>query len=249
MKRMSLLYVCLLLGISATLEAYKIGLCFTATRKYTRYIEPFLTSCRKYFLKDHQVTYFIFTDQEIPQAHDKDVVIIHQEHQQWPYITLFRFERYYEVRDLLKQMDYVFASDVDMLFVDNVDEKVLSERVATQHPYFLDMDRAKYTYEDNSYSTACIYPHEGERYHAGGLYGGTAQEFLRLVQTTAHNIRTDYDRNFVAVWHDESHLNRYCIDNPPTLVLSSSYCYPESMQLPMKKILLALDKDYNEVRW
>lgn len=250
MKHPNLLYVItLLLFSSLSLQAYNIGLCFTATRKYTRYIEPFLASCRQHFLKDHTVTYFIFTDQDIPQKNDADVVVIHQEHLQWPYVTLFRFEQYYNARELMASMDYIFASDVDMRFVADVGDEILSDRVATQHPYFLDMNREKYDYEKNPYSTACIFPDEGARYLAGGFYGGSRAEFLKLCKTNADNIRNDYDRSFVAVWHDESHLNRYFVDNPPTLVLSSSYCYPESMELPMKKILLALDKNYNEVRW
>lgn len=48
----------------------------------------------------------------------------------------------------------------------------------------------------------------------------------------------------MAVWHDESHWNRYCIDHKPTTILSPSYCYPESWNLPYKKRLLALDKDH-----
>ena len=49
-------------------------------------------------------------------------------------------------------------------------------------------------------------------------------------------------------WHHESHLNRYFIDNPPTIMLSPEYCYPENWDIPFKKRLLALDKNHEECR-
>jgi histo-blood group ABO system transferase len=62
------------------------------------------------------------------------------------------------------------------------------------------------------------------------------------------NIKIDFEKNFIAVWHDESHLNRYMIDNTPTKILTPSYCYPENMYLPYHKKLLALDKNHKELR-
>ena len=65
---------------------------------------------------------------------------------------------------------------------------------------------------------------------------------------TPTNIYTDLGKNIIAVWHDESHLNRYFVDHKPTVILSPSYCYPESWKLPYKKRLLALDKNHAAIR-
>ena len=64
-------------------------------------------------------------------------------------------------------------------------------------------------------------------------------------------IDQDDKNGIVAVWHDESHLNRYlsetfALDQLKTL--TPSYCYPESWNLPFKKKILALDKNHAEVR-
>lgn len=38
-------------------------------------------------------------------------------------------------------------------------------------------------------------------------------------------IDEDAARGITAVWHDESHWNRYLIDREPSLILSPSYCW------------------------
>ena len=58
----------------------------------------------------------------------------------------------------------------------------------------------------------------------------------------------DFDNNIIAVWHDESHINRYFIDHKPTVVLTPSYCYPGAAYIPFHKRLVALDKNHSEYR-
>ncbi len=173
------------------------------------------------------------------------MVKIEQHRLGWPYDTMMRFAMYYDHRDKLKEMDYLFACDADMLFVGDVGGEILGERVATQHPGFVG---ERGSYETKQISTACVAKHEGAHYFAGGFNGGSRGEFLKMARVITENIKKDLAKNFIAVWHDESHLNRYFIDNLPTVMLSPSYCYPESWKLPYKKRLLALDKNHKEMR-
>jgi len=120
------------------------------------------------------------------------------------------------------------------------------------HPLFHDdFNTGRNEYEQNQISSARISSNEGTNYFAGGFYGGSAQEFLKLVKECSENIKKDLSNNFIAKWHDESHLNRYFVDNPPTLILNPSYCYPQNYwkwikgPFNFKKILVALDKNYN----
>lgn len=226
----------------------KVGLLVMATGRYTVFLEPLFKSAEKYFLPNHDVTYFVFTDGDVPNL--PNVVKIFQKRIGWPYDTLMRFSVYLSSRSLLSSMDYLYSCDADMLFVDSVGDEILSERVATEHPGFVPKTasgkRPRGSYETNSLSTAYVGPDEGNYYFAGGFYGGSIKEMLTLFQRLTNNIEKDLEKNHIAVWHDESHLNRYFIDYTPTTILSPSYCYPESWKLPYAKKLLALDKQHSE---
>ncbi len=241
MKKLFLAFVLLSFPFDSHCE--HIGLCIMATGKYATYAERFVESCRKFFFTNHQVTYFIFTDQ--PLQPSKDVVRVEQQRLGWPFDTMMRFKVYYQHRELFHNIDYLYASDADMLFVDYVGDEILSTRIGTQHPGFVGK---RGSYETNPQSTACISNKEGKTYFAGGFYGGEKNEFLNICKIASQNIEVDLQKNLIAVWHDESHLNRYFVDHPPTKVLSPAYCYPESWNIPYKKKLLALDKNHQDMR-
>ena len=82
----------------------------------------------------------------------------------------------------------------------------------------------------------------------GAFFGGRYKNMLAMAADRSAAIDTDYANNLEAVWHDESHLNRYVFDHPPDVLLPPSYCYPEGSNLPFEPRILALDKDHAVVR-
>lgn len=239
---------------SSLCASYRIGLCIMATGKYISFVMPLIESARKYFCPGHHVTFFIFTDGHLPAAHD--IVRIEQKKMGWPYDTMMRFATYLRNADLIGSMDYLFACDADMLFVDTCGDEILGERVATRHPGFIGNTPVwpdpNSDYDRNPESTAYIAPDEGTYYFAGGFYGASAYEFLQMMLCNVDHILQDLDNHIIARWHDESHLNRYFIDHEPTVILSPSYCYPEhgyEVGYPKyHKRLIALDKNHAELR-
>ena len=222
----------------------KIGLLLIATGKYDRFILPLLKSSKKHFFKNEEVHYFLFTDTK-KWKESEYLHIIPKMHEPYPAPTLKRYETFINHKEELQKMDYLFYCDIDMLFVDDINEEILGDRVATLHPLYVN---SRGTPETRMNSKAGIAPHEKMSYFAGGFNGGSSEAFLKMSEVLSNNIKEDLNNGIVAIWHDESHMNRYFIDNPPTKILSPSYCYPESWNLPYKKILLALDKNHAEVR-
>jgi histo-blood group ABO system transferase len=225
----------------------KIGLLVIATGKYDQFIPPLYKSMKKYFMKNHEVTMFVFTDKEMPKK--EDLVSLEHNHEPWPNPTLKRYHIFDKYKDILSKMDYLYYCDADMLFVGEVGDEILPDTetglVGTEHPGFYGGKRG--TYDTNKDSTAFVPINGGFIYFAGGFNGGKSESFLKMSSIIKNNVDKDLSNNIIALWHDESHINRYFIDNKPK-VLNPSYCYPESWNLPFDKKLLALDKNHNEIR-
>ena len=199
----------------------KVGVILIATgAEYHNYIIPQIESIKENFNPSDDVTVFLFTDAKHKyvdkQFYLKDVG--------FPGATLWRYTSILKQENELKKMDYLYYMDVDMLVVGKVGKEILSDLVATLHPGFTNI---RGTYEHRQSSSAYVANNEGEYYFCGGFNGGSSEKYLKMAKKLSKDIETDHSHGVMAIWHDESHINRYLIDNPPTKILSPSYCYPE----------------------
>lgn len=227
-------------------KSKKIGLLLIATNKYVEFLDVLISTADKYFLKDQEVTYFIFTNEKITVNTDRKVIIIETQHKKWPWMTLGRYEIFQNSSDILSEMDYLYYSDVDMKFVSDVGDEILGDLVGTIHPGY--WDKGEGTPERNSKSLAFIPEGSKNKYYAGGFNGGSYKKFMKMCFRLDQNIETDFKNNIIAIWHDESHLNRYLFDNTPSISLDPSYCYPEGKDIPFKPKLIAINKDHKLYR-
>lgn len=233
----------------------KVNLLIVATGKYTRFLHKLLASADKYFLPDCDVRYCIFSDKELEFVHDRETGLYQIEHRPFPFPTLYRFHFFQQHKHNIPECDYFFYLDADALFVDFVHYDVLSERTAVLHCGFVG---ERGTYETRKESAAYVAPDEGEYYFGGGLWSFSKSEFWKLTHWAVQAIDKDAEIGIVPVWHDESVLNRWLIDNPPINILSPSYHYPENnphiynkwsaKRLNFKPVVLMLDKNHKEVR-
>ena len=255
MKLLSL--VATMLFVGSNLFAAKVGLLIVATGKYDCFVDPLIESARRYFCQNHEVTYYVFTDGVISEA--EDVVKIYQKRLGWPYDTLMRNSIYHEHRDSFASEDYLFATDADMLFVDTVGDEIFGDRVATMHPGYATTG-GSFPFETNKKSGAYMSRGSAKNYFAGGFFGGSQQGFRHIIEETTNRVLEDLSHGIVAVWHDESQWNRYCLDYKPSIVLTPSYCYAslaemgyskemsDSFDQKFPRKLLALTKNHKEYR-
>lgn len=217
----------------------KIAFMHIATNKYTFFIDPLIASIEKYFLPEIKKDYFLFTDNmNFEYTFPIDKIFI--EAKGFPGDTLYRYHYFNKIASILNSYDYIYYLDADMKVVDYIGKEVLSDLIGVQHPGFINK---RGTYETNNMSKAYVGLDEGEHYFCGGFQGGSAKCYLELSKTIAKNIDKDLENNIVAIWHDESHVNRYLIDNKPTTILNAGYCAPEShWKVPFPYKIIALDK-------
>ena len=232
----------------------KICILNIATNKYIQFVEQLLESVEENFLNGHDISALVFTNHEMEETSD-NVKISQIEHEPWSIPTLKRYHYFVKEKEYLSQFDYIYYMDVDMRIEGKVGDEIFSDLVATQHPGFWWKNKAEYSYERRPESTAFIPYEEGEMYYAGGFNGGKPEHFLKMAQTIVDNVEKDFEKGLIAVWHDESHMNRYLVSNPPTLALNPSYCYPENVRVnphawhvPFEPKIVALDKNHAEVR-
>jgi histo-blood group ABO system transferase len=232
----------------------KICILNIATNKYIQFVEPLLDSIEENFLKGHEISALVFTNHEIEET-SENVKISQIEHEQWPIPTLKRYHYFVKEKEYISQFDYCFYMDVDMRIEGEVGDEILGDLVATQHPGFWFRDVNEFSYERRPESTAYVPFSEGTMYYAGGFNGGKPEHFLKMSETIVANIEKDFENDLIAVWHDESHMNRYLIDNPPTIGLNPSYCYPEAVRfnpggwnVPFEPKIVALEKNHSQVR-
>ena len=233
-----------------------IAFLVVATGKYIQFVKPLHDSIKKHLrIVDAKFNVFVFTDQPtVPFGCRR----VQQEHKPFPYPTLMRYHMFHQNRRLYEGYDYIFYLDADMLLVGDVGKEILAERLGVQHPGFYNKERKVFSYETRRLSTACVNANEGTTYFCGGFNGGRSSIYLTMAQTIAKRVDADTANNIVALWHDESHLNRYYIDNKPTMILNPSYCYPgekfmaaHGKNLGIEKFpkkIIALDKDKAAVR-
>lgn len=222
----------------------KVALCITATGKYIDYAISLIESGKKNFLLNHSVTYFVFTDS--PKESSLDTKFIYQKRLGWPHDTLMRFKIYLDHQSLFEGYDFVYAIDADMKFVSAIGDEILGDLVGTLHPGYYGK---RGTYEYKRYSTAYVREHEGVNYFAGAFYGGKTNHFINLLTTNVGRINKDLKKRYIALWHDESHLNRYFIDFPPSKILNPGFCHPEGQSSNFEIKILALNKNHSDMRF
>jgi histo-blood group ABO system transferase len=200
----------------------KTALLVIATgERYRPYVNPLLESAKKHFVEHDAI---VWTD----GLHSFDAkFMITKAAEGFPGETLHRYHTFLEQSWFLQKYDQLFYIDVDMRFVAPVGEEVFSNGItATLHPGYVGTVG---TPERNPDSLAMIPFNAKNKYYCGGFNGGHATSFLMMAEAIKERIDIDSKRGVVAVWHDESHLNRYLYERVGLAkTLDPSYCYPEN---------------------
>ncbi|XP_065784192.1 histo-blood group ABO system transferase isoform X3 [Muntiacus reevesi] len=237
-----------------------IGLTVFAIKKYVVFLRLFLETAEQYFMAGHKVTYYIFTDRpaDVPrialQAGRRLVVLQVGSYRRWQDVSMHRMEMIsnFSRQRFLREVDYLVCLDVAMKFSDHVGVEILAPLFGTLHPGFYAADRQSFTYERRPSSRAYIPRDEGDFYYAGGFFGGSVPEVYRLTTACHQAMTADRARGIEAVWHDESHLNRYLLSHKPSKVLSPEYLWDERMlrRPPLLRRLryVAVPKNHAEIR-
>jgi hypothetical protein len=224
----------------------KILLNLIATNKYISFLDVICPTMENFFFPGSEITILVHTNLDLPESVGdyKRMKFVKNsiEHENWPFTTLKRFHYFLNAKEILLEHDYCFYVDVDSAFIKEIPENLLPESgmIGTIHPCLFN---GPGTPDRNPRCTAYIPPGVNNRYFCGGFFGGSSKEFIEMSKKIRDNIDQDLSNGVIAVWHDESHLNRYFLDNPPSTVLDHPFAVAENLtQIQESSGVLFLDK-------
>lgn len=228
-----------------------VAILYLCTGDYVYFWKDFFTSFDEKFLPNTEKYYYVWTDSEHIFAEDNSRVHkIYKDCLGFPDETLMRYHTFSTVSDELKQYDYIFFINSNCICIETITEEEFlpdeHELLVVKHAMYSDSPIKSVPYERDCKSTAYVPLNEGKMYVLGAINGGSASTYLSMIETLKENIDIDLQNNFVAVWHDESHLNWYVnTDTIKCKVLEPEYGYFEDyckLFPELEKKILILDK-------
>lgn len=231
----------------------KVAICFIGTGRYLNFLPKYYENIHEYFLPGLEKSFLVFTDGE--GDFPEDVKVYRQEHLEWPFITLNRFEIIQNAKEEIKKNDWLVFIDADALVVDKITKEEFFDETKSffgvHHPcHFLKMpphDRFPGSLETNPLSKACVNRDDDfSVYYQGCLWGGKVPDVLDMIGELDSRTKDDLSREVIAVWHDESHLNKFFIEHKDNVhTLGPEYAYPEvfSEYCQFKPKIVHLAKD------
>lgn len=236
------------------------GVLIIATRKYKQFVPNLLEQIDKLFLPKEELTVFLFTDEEfVYNEHDYDFTVRQRRipPYKFPEATIYRYKTFDKHSEDLKHCSHLYYLDVDMAVIENVGEEILVDGLmAVRHPGFFISDQ--WGSEGNPEMSTSFFPKEHRRhYYAGGVQGGKTEHYLEAVKVIAERIDEDERNGTMAIYHDETHWNRYTNYDRPELVteFTPAYCMVEQEHLRkawgidhLQPKILALSKNHSEIR-
>ncbi|MEQ2179759.1 hypothetical protein GOODEAATRI_028433 [Goodea atripinnis] len=238
-------------GSSVALTVFAIG------RYLDAYLEAFLNSSENHFMVSLPVSYYVFTDtpEKVPNiklAPDRRLTVMKVErHTRWQDISMMRMKAISDLieSDIRLHSTHVFCFDVDQVFTGRFGPEALGDTVALLHAHYYHLPEMLFTYDRNPKSKAFM--KTGDFYYHAAVFGGSWKSVKALTEACYKSIMEDKKHNVEALWHDESHLNRYFWLHKPSRVLSPEYCWDTSIgyrtDIRVQRLLWA-PKNYYQLR-
>uniref|UniRef100_A0A8C2LQ69 RIKEN cDNA 4930402F06 gene n=1 Tax=Cricetulus griseus TaxID=10029 RepID=A0A8C2LQ69_CRIGR len=198
-----------------------VGLVVFAVGSYVwYYLGSFLASANTFFMVDQRVVIYVMLDDFAYMA-----LITLNRLRTFKIFKIKRERRWQDIKHIQNEVDYVFCMDVNQTFQGSYGLETLGDSIAQLHSYWYKKSPKDVPYERNVSSEAYIPEGKGDFYYHAAVFGGTASQVLKITKECAKGIMNDKKNNIEAVWHDESHLNKYFFLHKHTKILSPEFCW------------------------
>lgn len=228
----------------------RIAIVYLAIGKYDILWDEFYSSCEQYLFPDAEKHYFVFTDSEqLLNLELTNVSMSFWKDRGWAMSTFAKSDCILSVSKQLEAFDYLFYINANYKILEPVYcDEILATEVndyftVLSFDHLADKHPDSYTYDRNPLCQAYIPYGKGQRYYQASFYGGRVPEMLELAAWCAESTRFDLSNGIMALWHDESYLNKYLLERNPK-VIGTIYGKPEEFGGSTSKAIL---RDKNKI--
>jgi len=220
----------------------KIAILFLGTNNYIKYFPKYYSRIKKFFLPKIKKDFFTFTNQTKypPLLNKKDVIVVEIKHEKYPMLKSFEYIE--KASKKLKKYDYIIWMDADFYINCLISKQEFffhdKPLFGVRHPNFV---KNRGSFEYNLKSLAGVDKEDDlSVYIQACFWGGKTDYVLKLTKELKKRIEIDFKNNIIAKIQDESHLNKYFIENKNLFqIYNPSYAYPERpIPKPFKKRII-----------
>ena len=226
----------------------KIAISFIGTGRYLNFLPQYYEYIEENFLPGVEKTILVFSDGEIEGMPD-NIKFYHQEHLEWPFITLKRFEIINKAREEILKNDWFVFIDADAFVVGKVTEEEFLERCCgsttdevplfgVHHPCHragMPPHKTKtgaYETDEKSEAYFDVSKELPPIYWQGCFWGGKVPPVLAMIDEIEGRVNRDLENDIVALWHDETHINKYFFEREFDVhTFGIEYAYPQLFQM------------------
>jgi len=198
----------------------KIGIVLISTNSYLLLGLRFIKAFMKYYNGPSTIHFYVFSDEDpgkyMPNI--KNYTYIHADHSDWAAGTNSKFTSIVSLKD--SDCDHLYYFDSDTNIDKPFGDWFVGDLVAGEHYNNID---PKKPYDRNPNSKAYVPENTTlpQMYFYGAFYGGTRENMIRVSQIFLDNQREDKKIPYEPAWNDESYINQYFHNNPPSKVVAA----------------------------
>jgi hypothetical protein len=182
----------------------KIAIIYITKKENEHFWKKFYKTCEKYFLRNSEKQYFLFTDNKEIQV-PPNVKFLEQEDFGWPLGACLKYKTVNRIKEELAEYDHIFFFEEGLEFVRPIEETE-----------FLPND------EEGLVATKCRFCEE----YQTSVWGGLRDNVIHFLRTCEKIIDDDFKDNIFPDTHDASAFRRYIIDKKHKILEKDYYNYP-----------------------
>lgn len=224
----------------------RIGIYYIATSQYKQGFEHFRKSIRG-FLPEYQKTIVVLSDglAEYDGLREDgiDYRVYHIDHFPWPLITLLKMR--YILDHIDDAFDYICYFNGNLQANQNVssswlrlDKMNVSRHTFSSPDEVVDGEKFATIQHDSE-----AYIDKPYAYVHGGFFIAPAHIARKMCKDVCAMMEKDLLRNIIPQWHDESYLNKWCVENEELVVKQHLISYQQFNSSRPFAIIETIQKD------